>query len=163
VVVTLAQRGKMTVYATAGGGLVLTGGDGPQATLNGSYSFRYFGSIPMAERDRVFITVDRPSTVAVATLGAGITYDVTPTAGVKLDVRLALSANDAAVVVNASPDITAQPIADVMSSLTTPGLQFSTTAGIPSSLSGESVRLTTFSGSGRNRHVSFTIGLFKRF
>jgi len=160
---TLVRSGKVSAYAMAGGGLAMTGGDGPEASLVGSYAFRYFGSIPMSERDRVVIEVDQPSSVAMGVVGGGITYDVTPTTGVRLDVRLSFSANDASLVLRGSPDITSQPIEDVLSSITTPGLQFSTRSGTPSSLGAEPVTLTTFAGSGRNRHVSFTIGLFKRF
>ena len=160
---TLVQNGKTTAYATVGGGLAMADGDGPEATLVGSYAFRYFGAFPIRERDRTFIRVDQPGKTAMAMVGGGITYDVTPRVGVRVDVRMSLSGNKASLLVSGSPDITEQTTAAVLSSATTPGLQFSSRAGTLSSLGGANSTLTTFVGSGRNRHVSFTIGLFRRF
>jgi hypothetical protein len=160
---TLVQNGKTTAYATVGGGLAMADGDGPEATLVGSYAFRYFGAFPIRERDRTFIRVDQPGKTAMAMVGGGITYDVTPRVGVRVDVRMSLSGNKASLLVSGSPDITEQTTAAVLSSATTPGLQFSSRAGTLSSLGGANSKLTTFVGSGRNRHVSFTIGLFRRF
>ena len=160
---TLLQRGRLTAYATAGGGITRSGDDTPKAQLVGSYSFRYVGTLPIRERDRTFATVERPSTQLTGLLGGGVTYDVSDRVGIRADVRIALSSNRASLRINSSPDITPQLATTVMSSMTTPGLQFSSRPGVPSSLSGMDSSLTTFTSSGINRHVSVTIGLFRRF
>jgi hypothetical protein len=160
---TVVSGSRTSVYATAGAGVVMNGSDDVQAVLTGTYSFRLYGAFPMSETDRAVVTVSAPSTAAVGLLGGGVTYDLSARVGLRADVRVSLSSNSSVTTVSGSPSVATQTPANVLPSLTSPGIQFSSTAGVPSSLSGAAATYTTFSGSGMNRHVSFTVGIFRRF
>ena len=160
---TLVSGTRASAYATVGGGVLMNGGDDLQAVFNGSYSFRLFGAFPMSETDRAVITVTGPSSAVLGLVGGGITYDFSSRLGLRADVRVSLSPNSDVTTVSGSPSVGTLTPAGVLPSATTPGIQFSSTTGVPSSLSGAAATYTTFSGSGMNRHVSFTVGIFRRF
>ncbi len=160
---TLATLDRLSAYATAGGGVVMSSGDALEARLNGSYSFRLFGSIPMSESDRTLVTVRQPARAAMGLFGGGVTYAVSAHVGLRVDVRVSLSANKTVTTVGGSPAVAVSAPTGVLPSLTSPGIQFSTQSGIRSSLSGDATTLTTFTGSGWNRHVGVTAGIFRRF
>lgn len=160
---TMVSGARTSVYATAGGGLVMNGGGDLQAVLNGSYAFRVYGAFPMSETDRAVVSVSSPDNAAFGLLGGGITYDLSARVGLRTDVRVALSPNSGVTSVIGSPSVGTLTPPFVLPSLTNPGIQFSSTTGVPSSLSGPSATHTTFTGSGLNRQVSFTVGIFRRF
>lgn len=160
---TVVSGARTSVYATAGGGLVRNGGSDLQAVFNGSYAFRLFGAFPMSETDRAVVTVASPSNALVGLVGGGITYDLSSRVGLRADVRVSLSPNSDITTVSGSPSVGTLTPAGILPSVTTPGIQFSSTAGVSSSLSGASATHTTFSASGMNRQVSFTVGIFRRF
>jgi hypothetical protein len=160
---TVARRGRLEAYLRGGGGVVLNSGDAPRAVINGNYSFRLFGFFAMQETDRVVIELTQPKSAAMGAVGAGFTYDLSASTGVRVDARLSLSRNATTVMVSGSPSITTQASGDVLPSATTPGIQFSSRAGVLSSLSAPATTWTTFSGSGLSRHVAVSIGLFRRF
>lgn len=160
---TVVSGSRTSAYATAGAGVVMNGSRDVQAVLTGTYLFRLYGAFPMSETDRAVVTVSSPSNAAIGLLGGGVTYDLSARVGLRADVRVSLSSNSSVTTVSGSPSVATQTPVNVLPSLTSPGIQFSSTPGVPSSLSGAATTYTTFTGSGMNRHVSFTMGIFRRF
>ena len=160
---TLVSGARASAYATVGGGILMNGGSDLQVVFNGSYSFRLFGAFPMSETDRAVVTVTGPSSAVLGLVGGGITYDLSSRVGLRADVRVSLSPNSDVTTVSGSPSVGTLTPAGVLPSVTSPGIQFSSTTGVPSSLSGTLATHTTFTGSGMNRQVSFTVGIFRRF
>jgi hypothetical protein len=160
---TLVSGSRASVYATAGGGVLLHGGRDFQAVFNGSHSFRLFGAFPMSETDRVVVSVKKPSSAVLGLVGGGVTYDFSSRLGLRVDVQLSVSPNSDVTTVSGSPNVGTLTPTGVLPSVTSPGLQFSSTPGVPSSLSGAATTYTTFTGSGLNRQVSFTVGIVRRF
>jgi hypothetical protein len=160
---TLVSGTRASAYATVGGGVIMHGGQDFQAIFNGSHSFRLFGAFPMSETDRVVVSVKKPSSAMLGLVGGGVTYDFSARLGLRVDVQVSLSPNSDVTTVSGSPNVGTLTPAAVLPSVTSPGIQFSSTPGVPSSLSGASTTYTTFTGSGLNRHVSFTVGLVRRF
>lgn len=158
----LTDGPRASAYVVGGGGIEMNTGDSPEASLNGAYSFRVLGAFPLSETDRVTMTVARKKQAAVAVLGGGATWKLSARASLKADVRLSLSQSVASTTLATSPSITAQAPNSTLPSITTPSIQFSSVTGTQSSLGGTS-SLTTFSGSGWTRRVSFTIGIVRRF
>lgn len=162
---TVYGSGGLQFYLTGGGGIVKNSGDAPQAVLNGRYTFRLFGSIPMDEFDRVVVTLNQAETSALGLLGAGFTYDVTADSGLRADVRLLLNSTKDTITMTAAPNVAAGTPQGERSTAAniSPGLQFSTLPGIRSTLSGPNQNLTIFTGSGFTKQIAFSLGLFVRF
>jgi hypothetical protein len=160
---TVMSSSRTSAYVVAGGGLMTSSKDPLEAIFNGSYAFRVYGAFPMSETDRAIVSVSSPSSAVLGLLGGGVTYDFSARSGLRADVRITLSPNSDEVSIVGSPTIGAVAPAFVLPSLTTPAIQFSSTTGIPSSLGATVPAHTTFSGSGMNRQVSFTVGIFRRF
>jgi hypothetical protein len=160
---TMFSGNRLSGHLLAGAGVELNGGADLQAVLNGNYAFRLFATSPMNETDRAVVTIAAPSTALLGVAGGGLSYDLSARVGIRADVRLSVSPNKSTTTVSGAPNVLAQAPAGVLPSLTRPGIQFSSTAGVPSSLSGAALTHTTFTGSGLHRHVSFTVGIFRRF
>jgi len=160
---SLVSGGRTSAYVLAGGGMVMNGTNELQAILTGGYSFRMYGAFPLTELDRAVITVTSPSSSALGLVGGGVTYDFSSNVGLRVDVRLALSPNGDEVSITGAPSVTAGVPPNVLPAVTTPAVQFSTIPGVPSSLGATVPAHTTFIGSGMNRQVSFTVGIFRRF
>lgn len=160
---TAVSSGRVEAYLTGGGGVLMNSGSGPKAILNGIYTFRLFATFPMNETDRVVVRISQPKNSAMGLIGGGVTYDLSSRTGLRADVRLLLSSAKEVTTVSASPNIPTQSPTDVLPSVTNPAIQFSTKAGVRSSLSGPDTKLTVATSSGRNQQVSFTIGIFRRF
>ncbi len=154
---------RLTGYVTGGAGLILSSGEGPSAILNGRYSFRYFGLFPMNETDRVVVRVNESKNPPMGIFGGGVTYDLSARTGLRADVRVLLSSTSDVTSVTASPLVAIVAPTNVMTSVTSPALQFSTQPNIRSTLSGPNQNLTVFKGSGFTRQVAITLGVFKRF
>jgi hypothetical protein len=159
----LAARGRLGAYLTGGGGVAMTTGGAPEATLNGAYSFRLLSTYGMAETDRVTIKVAPAKTAALGFAGAGATWDLSRHLALKADVRVSFVSANAVTTIRAAPSSEAQSPTAVLPSLTSPSIQFSTQSSIPSSLGGASSEMTTFTAAGWDRHVAATIAIVRRF
>jgi hypothetical protein len=162
---TVFDGKRIDAYLTGGGGLIRNGGEPPQAVLNGRYTFRYFGTFQMEELDRVVVTLNQQKTSAMGVLGGGFTYDFSSKAGVRFDLRLLLNSSKGRTTMTAVPGSVAQNPTQVLTTAATisPGLQFSTQAGVRTTLSGPNVSQTIFTGSGLSKQMAFSVGVFKRF
>jgi hypothetical protein len=163
---TVFSGSRLEGYVTGGGGLIMNSGQDPQAVLNGRYTFRLFGAFPMDETDRLVVTVRPQKSSAMGLVGGGVTYDLSSTSGLRADVRLLLNNSKDVTTMTTAPEvITSAALPNVLSTApnVTPGLQFSSQAGVRSSLSGPNANLTLFTGSGLSKQVAFTLGIFKRF
>jgi hypothetical protein len=166
IVVRLTEIGRLRPYATAGAGALLNRGTLPRADITGQYSFDFANLFPIEETDSVSIRLAMKDRVFVGVLGGGVTYDLSPNQGVRVDVRVHLSDNPIDTLVDAQPSVTQQMPAFAINTGTRPAVQFSNNdaTGFRSSLSGDAVSdLATFSGSGVHRQVLFSVGYFIRF
>lgn len=157
------QRQRLSAQLIVGAGLAMHSGDALEATLTGSYTFRLLNAFTMTETDRAVVSVSEPRRAAMGLVGAGVAWELSPRVSLRADVRVALSSAGESTVVSGTPVSSAQSPTSVLPSTTTPSIQFSTTTGVPSSLGGTSTSVTTFSGSGLNRRVAFTLGIVRRF
>ncbi|MSO48301.1 MAG: hypothetical protein EXQ49_00115 [Acidobacteria bacterium] len=162
---TVLSGSKLEAYLTAGGGMMLNSGQGPQAILNGRYTFRLFGAFLMDETDRVVVSVTQPKNNAMGLVGGGFTYDLSARTGIRADVRLLVNSTKEVTKLTAAPAVATATASTtgVLPSVTNPGIQFSTQPNVRSTLSGPNLNLTLFEGSGTNRQVAVTIGVFTRF
>lgn len=107
-----------------------------------------------------------PDHAFVGAVGGGFTYDLTERMGVRTDVRLHFSPNRINTSISASPLVVGQSPEGFIASETSPSIQFSNdpTPGVESSSSGPPiVDFETFRGSGLNRRLTVTGGLYFRF
>jgi len=165
-VVRLGDFERLHPYVTGGGGMLFNRGTAPSATLTGRYAFDFAGLFPHDETDTVTIRTVMKDRVAVAVLGAGLTYEVSSRHGVRIDVRLHLSENPANTVIDAHPSVAQLDPAFSIATGLSPAIQFSNNpaTGRRSSLSGDAVSgLVTFDGSGVHRQVLLSVGYFVRF
>jgi hypothetical protein len=161
--ISLARRGRFAVHAIGGGGLVVNGSRTLDVTMRGTYAFNIFGTFPINESDTVTIHFADRKTSGVAIFGGGFTYG-SPRRGLRTDVRGLAGSSGVTTSVDASPSQQRVSPASVLPSLTSPSIQFSTTTGVPTSLSGSAIsRLETFGGGGLDFRVELTVGYFFRF
>ena len=163
-VISLAKRGRLGTHVIGGGGVILNGSRAIDVQVRGTYSFSIFGTFPINETDAVTIHFADRKTSLTGLFGGGITYDFSPRRGIRADVRVLMSQSGVTTAVDASPLVQRVVPASALPSLTTPSIQFSTTTGVPTTLSGAAVtRLETFSGSGFDLRTQVTAGFFFRF
>jgi hypothetical protein len=170
--VNLRQTGKAIPYVTIGGGVVLSTGDLPSATLVGSYqlgtSSQIFGT------DTVNLSYSLKGRTYVGTGGAGLRYFITPTRGIRFDGRVQVYPNTIVNLVDATPVIALRSTGSPFPLINSGALQFSSTAplngvsvsatpGATAAGGGLPPGSTTFTGTGLLPQVSITVGLFWRF
>jgi hypothetical protein len=163
--VNLKTQGKLVPYLTVGGGIVRHPGDAPGATLTGNYRFRIAGLIPIDETDNVSVRYTNEGSW-VGLFGVGFKYQLSARWGLRADVREHLGRHKTVTLVDARPVVAVLTPADSIASLTIPGIQFANnpSTGQLSSLSGTPLDgFTTFTGSGRESHLTFVGGVFLRF
>ena len=162
--IALSKHGRLGTHAIGGGGVVVNGSREIDVQVRGTYAFSIFGTFPINETDAVTIHFADRKTSVTGLFGGGITYDFSARRGIRADVRVLMSQSGVTTAVDASPLVQRVVPASVLPSQTTPSIQFSTTTGIPTTLSGAAVtRLETFSGSGFDLRTQVTIGFFFRF
>ena len=160
---TVFTGNRLAGYVTGGGGVGINGGNGPSAVLNGRYGFAYLNLYPHDETDIIVVSVSQPRNSFMGLAGGGVTYDLSSRIGVRADVRLLLNSTREVTRLTSAPNRAVTNQISVLSTVTSPGLQFSTTPGIRSSLSGANENITLFRASGFSRQIAFSVGIFKRF
>ena len=162
---TVYSGSRLQAYLSGGGGIIMNSGDAPQAVLNGRYTFRFFGAFPMDESDRVVVTLNQKKNNPMGLVGAGFTFGLSSSSGLRADARLLLSSTKDTVTMTAAPGVVAGSPQQVLTTAAniTPGIQFSTMAGVRSTLSGPNENLTIFTGSGLSKQIAVSLGIFKRF
>jgi len=165
----LLERATDIISVVAGIGRITDVGDSPSVTLTGHYRGTFFDRYArFDETDRVTVRVETRDAATVTFLGARWTRWLTARWGIRADARLSFSANSVTLKVDASPE-------RVLAGTT--GFGVFINGGDPSvsiisgkdfagwsSLSGDPVpSFTTFTGSGRHRCVSVTVGASVRF
>ncbi len=159
----VADRGKLGVYLTGGGGVAMINGGAAEATLTGAYTFRLLGTYTIAETDRVIVKMTPTKTAGMGLVGGGVTWAMSPRISIKADVRASLVAAGQTTTVRGGPSSTASSPTAVLPSLTSPSIQFSTQSGATTSLSGAASEITTFRASGWGRQIAATIAIVRRF
>lgn len=162
----LLTRGRFTPYVTGGAGVARLSGNGPMATMNGGYSFLFFGIAPYDERDTVALTQTFDESVFIGVFGGGVNIAINPRSGIRVDARVHLGSATDRVELDATPRVTPGGNAQI-SSGTTPSIAFSNSAQPtpnPSSLSGPAiVDFTTFEASGVRTQFLWGVGYYFRF
>lgn len=161
--ITLSDAPRFRTHAIVGAGRLATSGGMPEARLRGAYQFRFLGTYPIAEIDRVTIRFTDDGGATVGLVGGGATFGLGPRHGLRLDVRAHLRQGRTVTVVEARPTVAQEPPSIALPSNTTPSIQFSTFPGAPSSLGGGTSGLTTFTSSGFEARIQATIGFVIRF
>jgi len=162
--IDLLPGGAVVPYVTMGGGVVHGGGRVASATLAGGYITRHpNGLTAQSAQDlvRVRWTTARQSLAGL--VGAGLRGDFTPAVGWRVDARALLSRNRSAVTVSAQPYSAIIGLGSAFATGTSPGIQFSSLAGVMPSLGGAPLEdFETFGGSGRAVSATVSAGVFTR-
>jgi hypothetical protein len=160
---TLMTGRRFSAHVTGGGGVLINSGDGPEVDVTGTYSFRTFDVLPVSETDHVRVRFQQRKNNLMGVIGGGAVYNLSARSGVRADIQMTFNSSKVTTLVTGTPTVARLTPAGVLPSTTSPAIQFSTLPGIRSSLSGAETTLTTFTGSGVSRQVSFTVGVFRRF
>jgi hypothetical protein len=161
--IRLPRQGRLDPYVTAGGGVASSVGDGPGATLNGTYRFLLIGAASYEDRDAVTVRVEAPDHVFAGVLGAGFRYAVSSRWGLRVDFRDYLIPNRTETFVSATPSTTRGTPPLALASFSTPSMQFST-APPPSTYSGPAIAdFRTFEASGIQNRLNLAAGVYWRF
>jgi hypothetical protein len=149
-----------------GAGVVSNSRNTVTAGLVGDYQFFLGGVTPVHETDSVTVRYSVADRVFVGVLGGGLKYSISRRVGLRLDWRTYLGRNRLSTIVDSSPAVSTLTPAGSGASITNPGIQFSNnpSIGVQSNLSGPKIAgFRTFTGTGMQRQVSVTMGLFWRF
>lgn len=163
-IISLLTRGRLEAHAIAGGGGVFNGSHSVDVQMRGTYAFSIFGTFPINETDAATIHFTDRETAPVGVFGGGITYRLSARQGLRVDLRLLAGGSGVRTTVDATPSAQRVVPASFLPSNTSPSIQFSSTPGIPSTLSGGAVAgLETFKSSGLDLRGQVTVGYFLRF
>jgi hypothetical protein len=161
--IKLRTSGTLVPYVTAGGGVVSNVGDRPSVVMEGRYRFQTFGLFPLEEFDTVILRDATTDHVLAGIVGGGFKYFMTPRRGLRVDVRAHFGASATRTLVSATPRTPATPPFQIaLYSTTTPSLQISNASTASSTLSKPLSDFESFSGHGKPRPVSVTVGFFWR-
>lgn len=162
--VAVVKTSRVRVITTFGAGAVSNKATALTAQLNGNYRFSMFGLNPINETDSVTVRFSDKDLVPIAIAGAGVSIDLGRRHGFRVEARARANQNETRISVDAAPSMIAVAPLIYFSTATSPSLQFSTTAGIPTSLGGEPISgLETFKGSGIDIRTVITVGYYVRF
>jgi hypothetical protein len=160
----LRSAGRVGVHALAGAAAIFARGQTVEVRLRGSYQFSAFGVTPINETDQVTVTFGARDRVTAGLVGGGLTIRLSGRQSLRVDGRALLSANRATVQVTATPSVAPLQPSTIWATLTDPAVQFSTTTGARSSMSGGTVvDLRTFTGSGLDVRLAITAGYVVKF
>ena len=168
------DTGTVVPYVSLGGGIVSTRGDGITATLVGNYHFTVQADaaiVPFSETDSVAVHYSEGGASYVALFGGGIKHQLSPHQGVRLGARLYLGHDRSTIAVDARPSKQLGSPAGVVDLVVVNGagvvsptaVQFSTVAGVPSSLRDTIEGFQTFAGSGWRAQLGLSVGYYVRF
>ena len=159
--------GRVAPYVAAGAGAVFNDGVAPVATLTGEYRSSPVATVVWDETDTVTVRAVTRDHAFVTVLGGGARIHVSSRHGLRADLRVHLTGNPVDTTVDATPSRAPGGTLNATALIgTNPSLQFASgpTTSIRSSLSGPPVGgLETFTGSGTQAQLSFSIGYFFRF
>ena len=159
----LAPIGRVVPYLLGGGGVRWSAGDGPAASVIGSYSTLVLN---IRETDSLNIRYVQSSRTAVGVFGGGMRWPVGPRWGIRVDVRDHVSGSGVSTELDATPSSAQDGNASIV--VINPGLtaaiRFGTSMVGPPTLSGPVARgARTFEAQGLAHHVKVTAGLTWRF
>jgi hypothetical protein len=159
----LGPIGRVVPYVLGGGGVRWSSGDGPAASVLGSYSTLVLN---IRETDSLDIRHVQSSPAAVGVFGGGVRWLVGPRWGIRVDVRDHVSAAGVSTELDATPSSTQTSSAQII--VISPGLttaiRFGTSSVGPATLSGPVTRgARTFEAEGLEHHLQVTAGLTWRF
>lgn len=159
----LVNSGRLAVHALAGGGYVSSAVDSLDVRLRGNYQFRLFDTFAFNETDTVTIRLSESESSPAGLVGGGFTYSLGKRHGLRADVRALIGSNGITTVIDATPSTATSAPSVALPSNTNPTIQFSNLANVRSSLGGATTNLRTFTGSGLDTRLLFTVGYLLRF
>ncbi len=159
----LAPIGRMVPYVLGGGGVRWSTGDGPAASVIGSYSTLVLN---IREIDSLNIRYVQSARTAVGVFGGGVRWPVGSRWGIRVDVRDHVTGSGVCTELDTTPSSAQNGSASIIvinPSLTT-AIRFGTSLAGPSTLSGPVARgARTFEAEGLEHHLKVTGGLTWRF
>jgi hypothetical protein len=175
-IVNLKTTGSVTPYAAVGAGLVSLHGDRPVTTLRGNYQFSNTTTgASFNETDSITVRDTRSTQTAIAVLGGGVKFHVSPRWGVRIDARVFIGENSGSTELDATPTVAlGQLPAGRVTLNADPTIQFGNssnpvtglgvTALAPSTLSGPALSgFRTWAADGISTHASIATGIYLRF
>ena len=163
--VDLLTTGRLIPYVVGGAGVAHAGDEGPSAELLGSYAFPVPGTtVGINDTDRVTLRVETRANSPVGVFGGGFRYAASSRWGIRGDVRFLLGGVRNNLLLDASPTVGITNPGVILITPTNPSAVFSSSAFVPSSLSGPDVSgFRTFTGSGSSLRTNITAGVYIRF
>lgn len=163
-VLSPVRVGRLGLHLMAGGGYVINDSPDFEVRLQAGYRFSVLSRFPITESETVSIRYAEKRRAPAVIAGVGMTLRLAGRSGLRVDARVIASEHPSTTTVQSSPSSQVAQQSIVFPSLTTPSLQFSTAAGVRSTLSGEMVSgLVTHRGGGRQVVPHFTVGYYIRF
>ena len=164
IVYNVVARGRTRPYLLAGGGTITPRGAGPTVTLTGNYQLTNPSQVRFNETDMVTLRTSTSRT-PVWLAGGGVRQEFGGGAGVRIDVRVLMNQNRTTMLLSAQPSVVAgSPAGAAVLNTTSPGLQFSTLAGIRTNLSGDAITgFEAFADRRRQMRAVLSVGFFKTF
>ena len=156
-------RRPLSPYVSVGIGRVSNDAETMSASLRGNYQFRFFDSNPFNETDVATVRISDRDSATIGVFGGGALYELSPRSGLRFDLRVHMAGNDLVMELDAAPTVAQLSPVLALPSNTSPGIQFSNTVTLKSSLSARLSDMTVFSGSGLDARVHLTVGYFFRF
>ena len=133
--------------------------------MGGAYRFAIAGDVPIDERDRVAIRLDRDPAFA-GVVGGGVRQEIADQWGLKIDARVFLARSSQRLLLDAIPSIARGTPAGFVESFTSPAIQFSNdpATGRESSLGGPALQnFEAFTANGLQTRFLVTVGVFVKF
>jgi hypothetical protein len=162
--ITLTRAHKPVVpYVSVGLGRVANSAETLSTRLSGNYQFRFFDSNPFNETDTVTVRSTDEDNTTIGVFGGGVVYELSRQQGLRFDVRVHAGSSGLVTELDASPAVSTLTPALALPSNTSPGIQFSNTTTLKTSLSDRISDQTVFTGSGVDMRVHVTVGYFFRF
>ena len=162
--ITLTRAHKPLVpYVSLGLGRVANSAETLRTRLRGNYQFRFLDINPFNESDTVTVRSTDEDNTTVGVFGGGVLYELSAKQGLRFDVRVHAGSSGLVTELDASPAVSTLTPALALPSNTSPGIQFSNTTTLKTSLSDRISDQTVFTGSGVGLRVHLTVGYFFRF
>jgi hypothetical protein len=147
----------------AGMGVASTVGSPATLTLTGTYRFTTPAQAVIEETDTTRLRYDASNSI-VWIFGGGMMHDLSRSSAYRVELRVFASSTKLSGELEASPSrITTSPGGVVVLNATSPGLQFSSSAGIVPSLGVARTPFDAFSGEGTSFQLALSASYVRKF
>lgn len=146
----------------AGVGVASTVGSPATLTLTGTYRFTTPAQAVIEETDTIRLRYDTSNSL-VWVFGGGLMHDLSRTSAYRVELRVLASSTKLSAHLDATPSrVTASPGGVLVLNATSPGLQFSSAAVVPS-LQLSRAEFEAFTGEGRTFQMALSASYVRKF